>query len=222
MIVARHAAWADFIFQPYLRWLFRRHFKALHLFGKPPQTEPHLPLLLLPNHSTWWDGFFVYFLNKKIFRRPAYLMMLEEQLARFHFFSRLGVFSVNPDSPYSVRESLTYAAGILGRQTLPRPLLCMFPQGELLPWNKRPLDYRRGVEVLMKTFAESVNVLSLAIRVEFLYEQKAEVFFLFGENQVVAAGAFPTVKTLQEIEEKLLTDLAAMMSRGEKGVEFAL
>jgi len=219
MIVANHAAWADWIFHPYLGWLLKRHFHALHLLGKTPQTNADHPLLLLTNHSTWWDGFFVYLLNKKIFHRPAYLMMLEEQLARYRFFSRIGAFSVNPRSTSGVMKSLDYAATILRQQPLPRPLLCIFPQGELLPWARRPLGYKRGVQALMRTFTERINVLPLAIKAEFLNEQKAEVFFLFGENQVVATGAFPDMKTLQDDEEKLLDDLAEMIGRGDRGLD---
>jgi hypothetical protein len=59
MIQAQHAAWADRIFHPYVTWLFKRHFHVVRLLGKIPETNPELPLLLLPNHSTWWDGFFV-------------------------------------------------------------------------------------------------------------------------------------------------------------------
>ncbi len=218
MIPANHAAWADWIFHPYLLWLFKRHFKAIHLLGKAPQTDPNLPLLLLPNHSTWWDGFFIFLLNKKFFHRPAHLMMLEEQLSRYRFFSRIGAFSVDPRSTSGVKRSLDYAAKILHQPNSPRPLLCIFPQGELLPWDKRPLDFKRGLEVLMKIFGEKVNVLPLAIKAAFLNEQRAQVFFLFGESRIAGAGDFPDMQTLQDSEEKLLDDLAEMINRGERGI----
>ena len=118
MIQARHAAWADRIFHPYVTWLFKRHFHALRLLGKIPETNPELPLLLLPNHSTWWDGFFVYLLNKKLFERQPYLMRREDQLSRYRFFTRLGAYSINPQSSGSIKgEILVLNDGSTDRTT---------------------------------------------------------------------------------------------------------
>jgi len=218
MIPARPTAWADRIFHPYLMWLFRRHFHAARILGKRPETDPELPILLLPNHSTWWDGFFVYLLNKKLFARRPYLMMLEEQLARYSFFARLGAFSINPQSPASVRKSLEHAAAILRQPSTSRSLLCIFPQGELLPWGRRPLEYKRGLEVMLKVYGDKVNLLPLAIKTEFLNERLPEALFLFGENQIADSDNFPGMKFLQDAQEHLLDDLAARILRGEKGI----
>ncbi len=217
MIKARHAAWADWIFQLYLTRLCRRHFHALCLLGNVPETNPDLPLLLLPNHSTWWDGFFVYLLNQKLFRRRLYLMMLEDQLAKYKFFSRLGAYSINPHSAGSIKNSLRYSVDILNEKMAPRPLLCIFPQGELLPWDKRPLVYKNGIETILSGYGGKVNLLPLAIKTEFLTEQFPFAFFLFGENIIVNRNAFGGVQSLQEIEDALLDDLKRRIILKEKG-----
>jgi len=217
MIKARHAAWADWIFQPYLTRLCRRHFHAICLLGNVPETNPDLPLLLLPNHSTWWDGFFVYLLNKKLFRRRLYLMMLEGQLARYKFFSRLGAYSINPHSAGSIKNSLRYSADILNEKIAPRPLLCIFPQGELLPWDKRPLVYKNGLKAILCGYGGKANLLPLAIKTDFSNEQLPNTFFLFGENIIVNGNKFGGMQSLQEIEETLLTDLKQRIIQKEKG-----
>jgi hypothetical protein len=215
MIRANHTTWAERIFHPYVTWLFKRHFHAIHLLGKPPQTEASLPLLLLPNHSTWWDGFFIYLLNKKLFGRKAYLMMLEEQLARYKFFSRLGAFSIEPRSVSNTRQSLRYAAAIIKQ---PSSLLCIFPQGELLPWEKRPLGYKRGLEAILRAYGGKVNLLPLAIKTVFLQEQLPEAFFLFGENMIANRNTFIGMQRLEEIEESLLDQISRAIAGGEKGM----
>ncbi|MCI0695934.1 lysophospholipid acyltransferase family protein [candidate division KSB1 bacterium] len=217
MIKAQHAAWADGIFHPYVRWLCKRHFHAIHLLGQAPETNPDLPLLLLPNHSTWWDGFFVYLLNKKLFRRKAYLMMLDEQLSRYRFFARLGAYSINPQSSGSIKESIKYSIEILKQRIMPKPLLCIFPQGELLPWEKRPLGYKSGVETIISGYGGKANFLPLAIKTEFLHEQLPEAFFCFGENLVANSNTFAGMQRLQEIEESLLDELSRRIAKGEKG-----
>ena len=216
MIKARHAAWADRIFHPYVIRLFERRFHAIHLLGGIPETDPDLPLLLLPNHSTWWDGFFVYLLNKKKFRRKPYLMMLEDQLARYKFFSRLGAYSINPHSAASIKNSLRYSVDILNEKISPRPMLCIFPQGELLPWDQRPLVFKNGLEAILSGYGGKANLLPLAIKTIFLNEQLPEAFFLFGENAIANSNTFTGMLRLQESEESLLDELSQKIVNGEK------
>lgn len=215
MIPAKPAAWADRIFYPYVMHLFHRHFQRICLLGEVPRCEAQLPLLLLPNHSTWWDGFFVYLLNKKIFYRQPYLMMLEEQLRRYPFFAKLGVFSINPHSASGVRASLRYAAALM-QQTRP-VLLGFFPQGELRPWDTRPLGYQRGLEILLKMFGDKVNLLNVAIKTEFRNERLPEAFFLFDQNRVVGHDDFLRSQDLEKIEEGILSELTQRIKRGEQG-----
>ena len=217
MIIARHTAWADWIFALYLTRLCKRHFQKISVLGKIPETDPALPLLLLPNHSTWWDGFFVYLLNKKIFRRRIYLMMLEAQLARHKFFARLGAYSINPHSAGSIKNSLRYSVAVLNEKMASRPMLCIFPQGELLPWDKRPLVYKNGLETILSGYGGEVNLLPLAIKTEFLNEQRAEAFFLFGENIPANSNTFGGMQRLQVIEEILLDDLKRRIIQKEQG-----
>ena len=86
----------NLIFLPYILRQFRKTFHGLYFLGPVPTPDPTLPLLITPNHSTWWDGFFFYTLNKRIFRRKGYLMMLEEQLSKYRFFRRIGAFGIEP------------------------------------------------------------------------------------------------------------------------------
>lgn len=216
MIRAQHRLWADILFRPYLTRLFKRHFHGIHLFGEVPEVPRDMPLLLLPNHSTWWDGFFVYLLNKKVFQRTLYLMMLEEQLSRYKFFAKIGAYSIQPGDRGGIMESLEYSATLL---TEPTPLVTIFPQGELLPWQTRPLGYKRGVEWILRQYGNSVAVLPLAIRVEFMGERCPSVFLLCGELGVFNAETFPGIPWLESTETALLDDLASRIFRQEEGRE---
>ena len=214
MIRAQHRLWADIVFQPYLKWLFKRHFNAIQLLGAPPEIPLHLPLLLLPNHSTWWDGFFVYLLNKQIFRRTGYLMMLEEHLSKYKFFAKIGAYSIEPKHQKDIVESLKYSVELLNEAA---PLVSVFPQGELLPWHTRPLNYKRGVEWILREYGKPVSVLPLAIRTEFLGEKRPDVFFLFGDVNSFDIDTFPGMDWLEKTEIDLLNDLASRILRQEAG-----
>ena len=215
MIQAQHRPWADLIFQPYLTWLFKRNFHAIQLLGTLPEIPNDLPLLLVPNHSTWWDGFFVYLLNKRIFRRTAYLMMLEEQLSKYWFFAKLGAYSIEPEHRRGIVESLAYTVELLDQN---RSLVSVFPQGELLPWHTRPLGYKRGVEWILQKYGKPVALLPLAIRTEFLGERCPSVFFLFGDVNRLDGETFRGMDWLEKVETVLLDDLALRILRGEEGL----
>lgn len=216
MIKANPTRWAKFIFHIYVMRLMKRHFHAFHLFGDVPQPNPNLPLLLIPNHSTWWDGFFVYLLNEEIIKREIYLMMLDRQLAKYKFFSRIGAFGITPGDRENVNESLNYTVELLQKKNV---MITMFPQGILLPWGKRPLNFKKGIESIIQLYNKPINILPLAIRAEYGGEQRSEVFFQFGENFVVDANSFQGIKWLEEVELDLLDELEMRINKQEKGID---
>lgn len=213
MITAHHRRWAHWLFRPYLFWLFRRHFYACHLLGAEPTLESTAPVLLLPNHSSWWDGFFVYLLNHRLWQRRIDLMMLEEQLQQHRFFRFLGAFSIQPGDVRQVRQSLTYAREQL--QSPRAPLLTVFPQGELLPWGRRPLQYRPGVRWLWQRAPAATHILPLAIKIEFLAEQRPQVFLMPGKP--VPAGMRPPLEQIRRQHEELLLELQQRIEAGDRG-----
>jgi len=202
MIPAKKSWWADLVFRPYVYGLMKRNFASINLLGKLPEIEPEYPLLLVPNHSTWWDGFFVYLLNNRVFHREPYLMMSEEQLRRYPFFARLGVYSV---AQKNVISSLKYSVRIL--ESDQNIMLCIFPQGELTLWDARPLNYKRGVEWILSQYGERVNLLPLAIKTAFTDQKKPETFLLFDQNYVFDQVIFPGMDWLEGRETDLLEDL---------------
>ncbi|MCS6807812.1 MAG: lysophospholipid acyltransferase family protein [Bacteroidota bacterium] len=216
MIVARHQCWAHILFRPYLRSLIRRRFHALHLLDAIPFIPESLPILLLPNHSSWWDGFIPYLLNDICWQREYYIMMLEHRLREFWFFRFLGAFSINQQSPKDILQALDYAAHLLSGKRL----VVLFPQGKLLPSRKRPLGYHRGVERILQrciTSERSVAILPLAMRYEFLGDEKPHIFLLFGSPIVLPESAPPTAHELEYIEILLLSNLEDRIAHGEQG-----
>ena len=209
MIKANHTKWAEVVFSPYVNRLLKKNFHSFHLLGELPQLEQNIPLLLVPNHSSWWDGFFVYLLNKKLLHRKLFLMMLEEQLSKYPFFAKLGAYSIDPNSRNKIIESLRYTLSILENEQITNhpSLICIFPQGELQPFHKNPLEFKGGLEWLIKKYGEEVQILLLAMRIEFLEEQFPHVFFMFDEMIKVDYRSFKGMDCLVEREASLLNKL---------------
>lgn len=212
MIQASPSALHEMIFRPYILNLMRRHFHSIRLLGEPPNADKGA-ILLLPNHSTWWDGFFVYLLKVKLFHRPIFLMMLEEQLRRNRFFSRVGAYSIEPRSVKKSLESLSYTQRLLAQKAV----VCIFPQGELLPWGVRPLVYKRGVELLIRQAPEPVRVIQAAFRAEYLSDQRADVFIRLSEVTDLWPSSEDLTERLQSRHEALLDELQEQIIRREEG-----
>lgn len=216
MIVAKHQRWAHALFRPYLRSLIQRRFHAFHLLGELPSIPNDTPILLLPNHATWWDGFFPYMLNELCWQREYFIMMLEHRLKEFWFFRFLGAFSINQQSPKGIVETLDYTVQLLQGKRI----IVMFPQGELSAWGKRPLGYNRGIERVLKKCRDEgkrVAIVPLAMRCEFLDDEKPHIFLLCGEPLWTDAHDIPTTAALEQIETQLLENITNRIIAGEKG-----
>jgi len=214
MIKARISPFHEMIFKAYILRLMKRNFNGIYLVGEPffPKEQS---LLLLPNHSTWWDGFIVFILKIYLFHRPVYLMMLEEQLRRNRFFSHIGVYSINPKSLLGNRESLQYTIELLSSQQ--NSIVCLFPQGELLPWSVQPIQYKRGLELLLKKLPPDISVCQLAIRCEYLAAQRADIFIQLGPLQSAEECSGRPREIWERNHQQLLSELSFKIASGEKG-----
>lgn len=140
MLPARHFAPAHWFFKAWLRVLLRRHFSGIRVKG----TWTRFPgsALVVGNHVSWWDGFWVYYLNQKLLGKRPFVMMLQSQLQRHPFLQRIGAFSIAPGRRCALK-SLSYATGLLKDDN---NLVLMYPQGYLSSLYASPPAFARGIE----------------------------------------------------------------------------
>jgi len=131
MLTANHSKFSKFLFDLYIYPLLKRNFYAINLIGDIPNTNPEYPIIIAPNHSSWWDGFFLYLLNEKFFKRKFFIMILESSLEKYSFFRKLGGYSINQESPKSIVKSLNYTVEQMTDNQ--QSFFTIFPQGILLP-----------------------------------------------------------------------------------------
>jgi len=216
LITARHSKAAQALFHLYIMPAMQRQFHSVHLLGDEPAWPAHTPLIILPNHSTWWDGFVIYLLNIRLWRRQPWVMMLEEQLRKRPFFRRLGVFSIDPATPGGVRRSLCYTRELLSGEEAGGRMLCLFPQGELLPWDHRPLGYKPGLIWLLQRLESPVCLVQLGIRGEFLQQQRPQLFLEFSPP-LEWSGGENTLREWEQAHAALLERLSGRIAAGEEG-----
>lgn len=162
----------------FLPWR-RRRLAATLIAGLPRDLPPDVPLILASTHVSWWDAFVLRDVHRAL--RPAapiYTAMTERELRRFPYFRLIGVFGMDPDSPASVRGALRF----LEERTTERrdSVLTYFPQGRIWPSHRRPLGFRRGIELFARRIAPAV-VLPVAMHHEPLSASSPTVLVNAGE-----------------------------------------
>lgn len=51
----------------YINCIIARHFKKINF--NTPDFSPSRSILLIANHFSWWDGFILYHINKRLFKK---------------------------------------------------------------------------------------------------------------------------------------------------------
>jgi hypothetical protein len=177
MIEAKHHKISKIIFDIYLQRLFKKNFYSFYLINEIPKLDLDKPIILAPNHSTWWDGFLAYYLNEIYFKKRFYIMILEESLSRYKFFQKLGGFSINQNSPKAIIKSLDYTINILKNDR--NSLFTIFPQGILMPYFIEDYQLAKGLEKIVEKVGNKVNLIFATFNIFYLKEEKPEVFFNF-------------------------------------------
>ena len=178
MIKAEHSKWAEFVFDIYLKRLLRSSFKEFRVINELPKFYKSKSLIVTPNHFSWWDGFFIYWLNKKMLNKKLFIMMLEEQLKRYWFFKKLGCYSIDPNDSRKMITSLKYTVDLISN---PENLITIYPQGEIQPYEQRPIQLRNGIDFLSRKSENDFQILPLAFKIHYTNERLPMVYARFGK-----------------------------------------
>ncbi|WP_150268244.1 lysophospholipid acyltransferase family protein [Paenibacillus tepidiphilus] len=166
------------LFRRYNSWyLLRRHFRFIGISGDlQPASAGNSPVLYLMNHSSWWDGLLAYHAAAALTAREHYFMMEEAQLRKFSFFRRLGAYSINRGEPADVGASLRYTAALLRAGDS----VWMYPEGELLPLEHRPLTLMDGAAVVLRMSPQTA-VVPVTLYHGLFFHPKPEATLMAGE-----------------------------------------
>jgi 1-acyl-sn-glycerol-3-phosphate acyltransferase len=177
LIKADHKKWAEFIFNIYLKRLFIKSFHDFIIVNDPSDINKTKSLVITPNHFSWWDGFFVYWLNKKVLNKKLFIMMLEDQLKRYWFFQKIGCYSIDLEDNRKSITSLKYTMDLLAQ---PDNLVTLFPQGEIQPFEQRPLKIKNGINFLSQKSKQDFQILPIAFKIHYSSEKLPTIYARFG------------------------------------------
>ncbi|MGI9035623.1 MAG: lysophospholipid acyltransferase family protein [Pyrinomonadaceae bacterium] len=211
MLEAKKSRWFERIFAVYNRNLFKRRFHSFKISGLENLREkkPETPFVIYANHSSWWDGLAAFEISRAA-RLDAFLMMEERQLKKLRLFRRLGAFSVVRKSPRQAIRSVNYAAELLKEN--PSRCLWIFPQGEILRNDLRPLKFFQGLSRVVEKCGKCA-ALSVALRYEFFGNFKPEILVKINSpEQFPVDKNFDAKKMTAYFENRLTENLNDLKS----------
>lgn len=170
MIKAKHHKVIYPLFKCLTSVLLNRNFNSIAISGEFVDTGK--PIFVIANHISWWDGFWLMYLNLRILHRKFHFMMLEDQLKKHWYFQYTGAFSVKKKSR-SVVESLTYTTQLMNDS---KNMVFMFPQGEINSLYNNTIKFERGIERIVEQCKDDVQLIFVANFLDYFSELKPNLY----------------------------------------------
>lgn len=114
-------------------------FGKVHYIGEYEEKE--LPILMISNHFSFFDGFIQILLNRNVFKRRFNFMMLEKELRKNMILTKIGASSISKGKRSSVASS-AYAVEMLAN---PKNMFLFFPQGKIKSIYTREFKFEKGL-----------------------------------------------------------------------------
>lgn len=186
------------LFNYYLYWNFKKHFENVFCQGLSKLDGLKTPLLFVSNHVSWWDGFFLFEIQRRV--RPEarlYTIALEKTCLENPILPRMGVLPLQPGNPGSLKALLNHLREIRAVVAPEELVISFFPQGKIAPSFRAELGFQRGVEKIISAVTP-VTVVPIGIHIEPMTGKKPTAILSIGDPSPCA-----TLRDAQEVEIKV-------------------
>lgn len=184
-MVSRGGVWPErpsprfrMFFARYVRRLMGKRFHAVRIISgdgtvlEEAAGSPR-PVIALLSHASWWDPLLMLLLWRRyLSARDIIAPMDAEQLRRFGFFRRLGVFGIDPDDARSLDAMRGH---VLARFERGDPvMLGLTPQGRFTD-PREPIRLRPGAAAIAASSPIAPEVVSISVEYAFWQDARPEI-----------------------------------------------
>jgi 1-acyl-sn-glycerol-3-phosphate acyltransferase len=170
-------------FRWYVKRIVRNNFGEL-IIPDLIDVSNNKSILLIANHFSFWDSLILFCVNDQLFKKKAYVMVLEETMRKERFIKYGGAFSVGK-SPKAVLNSINYASGLLNQ---PGNLVLMFPQGKLYANFVEQVHFEKGISRIINQTKTDIHLVFAATFVQYLKLKKPVATVYLKTENVNYAG----------------------------------
>ncbi|WP_316830970.1 lysophospholipid acyltransferase family protein [Pedobacter aquatilis] len=157
-------------FSWYIQFIINKDF-AVFNFDKI-ELKKDSSVLILANHFSWWDGFLIFYINKRVFKKQFHVLVNADNYNKVGFLKFLGAFAVENNGK-DVLETLNYAGKLLDH---PDNLVLVFPQGKLHSNHLKNITFEKGVMQMINASKKKINIVFAATFIDFFAKRKASAF----------------------------------------------
>ncbi|MEM9933356.1 MAG: 1-acyl-sn-glycerol-3-phosphate acyltransferase [Bacteroidota bacterium] len=170
MIKAKYTPLSFWWWKQFSHWGPRIYFKDFRVKGLEnlPENLHEYAMLMIGNHMTMWDPFWVIDMCHKYFHKRFHAMMLEKELAKRMLLRTGGAYSINPGNR-SMVESIAYTLDLLKN---PQNLVLYFPQGRLFSQYEPEMVFQPGIEKVLNRLEKPVHICFFVSMIDYLSDFK--------------------------------------------------
>lgn len=150
----------------YFGYLFKSNFSKFN-FNKLSVKEDKA-VLLLANRFSWWDGFMLFQINRRVFKKQFHVLVTDKDYQTINYLKYFGAFApVNKGK--ELIEALHYAGSLLDD---PKNLVLIFPQGKIKSSHVQDISFEKGVVQVINASKKNFQLVFSVILTDYLNEQK--------------------------------------------------
>jgi 1-acyl-sn-glycerol-3-phosphate acyltransferase len=202
--------WAARCFESVFTPLRKFRLHELRFLNMPEALPLDRPVLLVGNHVSNWDGFLFREIQKRLRPDwPIYSLMLEEELRKRAIFRLLGGIGMQPGSAASVAGALRVVHELRGKHA--DFFLSFFPQGRIFPSFKRPLAFKAGIDLFIRSLAP-LTVIPVGLHMEPM-RGLAPTFFISLGRPLRVDRPSPLHRVLEDLVQAEIDRVHALLCR---------
>ena len=169
---------AIYWFKWYIKKYLPKYFHSLRISKAcNPEDPANGPLIFILNHPSWWDPLVGIWLTELYPKREAFCPMDARGMEKYKFFSWLGFYGVELDSPRGAVNFLRKSMAIL---SMPNSMIWITAQGKFTDPRERPIRLRNGVGHLAARLQKG-HAVPVAFEYCFWNERNPEILVRFGQ-----------------------------------------
>jgi 1-acyl-sn-glycerol-3-phosphate acyltransferase len=196
-------------------WRARR-LRTVLLPQPGPLPLPGMPIVLVANHTSWWDGFLLRDVQRRLRpRAPFHVVMREDELRRHPAFRLMGALPLRAGSLSSTRALVRSVRAISARHR--DAVFAWFPQGAIWPSGRRPLGFRRGIELIVDA-ASPCWIVPVGLHIEPLNRSAPTAFIAPGPALAAPGTAVGATQLEAAVTARLDAVSALLHEHGEAAV----
>lgn len=152
----------------YFSYIFKKHFSTLNYNSLAIKEDE--ALLVLANHFSWWDGFMLFQLNRKIFKKQFHVLVTGNDYLTVKHLKYFGAFAPN-DKGKDVVKTFQYAGTLLSD---PKNLVLIFPQGKMKSSHIANINFEKSVLQVINASKKKFQIVFSVILTDYFKGQKPE------------------------------------------------